>query len=168
MVWPVRRSAAMSSPNMVPFFSPTGELGDIPATAAGAALKAGGKPAVQFKAPDGSLGFIPADRMQEAVSKGGTVIPFGSEPQPEKPGKLATAWEDIKSAASAVPGMMGAMVGPTPVPMGGTNVAVSNPGGQFVRQGADIAVADQQRKQQGRGRLYRAGAGGAQVAGANV
>jgi hypothetical protein len=61
----------MSSPTTIPIFSPTGELGDIPATQAQAALRAGGKPAVQFKAPDGSLGFIPADRMQEAVAKGG-------------------------------------------------------------------------------------------------
>ncbi len=147
----------MNSPTMVPVFAPDGSLGDVPYERLHEALAAGGKIGVNIQAPDGSHGVVPADRYQDAVKAGAKVTPLGAEKVDEgKPGFWSTLGSDLKDVAANLPGAIRQGLAPIT-------------GGQVDLKGPAAAVAaDEQRQQQGRGPLYRAGALAATMAGANV
>src|SRR5690349_20244762 len=79
------------------------------------------------------------------AAKAGAVNAQHSQPQPDnyKPGFFSQLGSDLKGTLSAIPSMMGAMVGPTPVPLGGTRVGVSNPGGEMMSNAAEAGPAAQ-------------------------
>lgn len=144
----------MSSQPVVPMFDPTGTLRDVPQAQMLEARRNGMEIGVRMSAPDGTTRVVPASRYQEASQNGMKPLPIEQQAV-QHPGVLGSIWSDIKGMASSLPSMMGAMVGPTPVPVGGGRIAVSNPGGQIMQA---TTAADAQRAQEGRSPLYRAGA----------
>src|SRR6185437_10952419 len=144
----------MSAAQTVPMFAPDGSLGDIPYEQMNAAATAGAKPAVNILDPTGKPGLVPADRVQEAVQAGAKVVPYQQQ-EAQHPGFWASVGQDVKGLVTGLPAMMGAMVGPTPVPVGGGQIAVSNPGGQMA---SDAAASDAARAAEGRSAPYRAAA----------
>lgn len=91
----------MSTPNLVPVFSPDGTLGDIPYERLKDALTAGAKPGVTVKSPDGKLGVIPADRVPDAAKAGATVVPFEQQ-ETQHPGFWHSLYSDVSGAASGL------------------------------------------------------------------
>jgi hypothetical protein len=116
-------------------FDPQGKVRMVPADQAGAATKAGGKPAVKMMAPDKSLRWVPRDQYEQAVAAGGrlaqqpqTTATIGPSSGPVPPQHHAPdgygeskveaftekAQNKLAAAAPAVAAGVGAMVGGVP------------------------------------------------------
>jgi len=67
----------VSPTRTVPMFSPTGELGDVPAERVHDAIAAGGVIGTPVLAPDGTHGMVPANRLHEALKAGGKIDDTG-------------------------------------------------------------------------------------------
>jgi hypothetical protein len=160
----------MSTPATVPIFDPSGQLRDVPYEQMHSAVQAGGKPGVLFQAPDGSHRYIPADQTQAAAKAGGKILPMKQQ-EIQHPGFWSALGEDLKGLVKAVPGIVSnaPLAGQLAVPVRGGVGEFTPPGAaQGVQQAASTLQADQQRKAEGKGPVYRAGALAATGVGANV
>ena len=73
----IPKPAIVSPTRTVPMFSPTGELGDVPAERVHDAIAAGGVIGTPVLAPDGTHGMVPANRLHEALKAGGKIDDTG-------------------------------------------------------------------------------------------
>jgi len=127
----------------VPMFSPDGQLGDIPADQVMNARKAGFMIGVNMKTADGKSGVIPANRVIEAAKSGLQVQPYEQQ-EAQHAGGWHALWTDLVGMLKGIPDL---------------SVVPAYPGAprSTVQQMPEqIAAADQQRQQEGRGKLYRA------------
>jgi hypothetical protein len=157
----------MSTPTIVPMFDDQGTLRDVPYERVVEARQNGMSPAVRMKfADDGDkVRYVPASRMTEAAHNGGQVLPI-EEQAVQHPGFWHTLGEDIHGLAKGLPSMFSGFAGPIADP---TTGQFTHPGAaQGLQTGAAALEADQQRKAQGSGFPYRAGALLATATGTNV
>lgn len=146
----------------VPVFSPTGELGDIPADQLHAAVLAGAKPGIHIKSPDGSDGIVPADRSLEAVKAGAKLVPIQEQPAKSFWSEAGSAlWGDLK----------GMVAGSAKLAMHGMESASGMPQNlaeDIANQGSQMKQNWKARTAAGEGLPYKVGAAANEALGVNV
>ena len=99
-------------------FSPTGELGDIPAERVHDAVSGGGVIGVPVISPDGTHVMIPSSRLHDALKAGGTIDSSGWTPEQEKaehPGLLGRAAATITGPGTIGEDIANRWAKPTPI-----------------------------------------------------